>query len=138
MRMLNPASGIGKELALKLAKEQMRVVIASTNKEKLDAAVIEVKEIGATDVLAIVCDVSARDSVASLHKEVTEKFGAVDLLVCNAGVTTSGPFDQHRPEDWQWVYDVVLNGPVYCIQLFYPDMIRQQSGHIVIVGSQAG
>jgi NADP-dependent 3-hydroxy acid dehydrogenase YdfG len=132
------ASGIGKELALKLAKEQMKIVIASTNQEKLDAAAKEIKEAGAIDVLPIVCDVSVRDSVVNLHQEITKKFGTVDLLVCNAGVTTSGPFDQHRPEDWEWVYDVVLHGPVYCIQLFYPDMIKQKSGHIVIVGSQAG
>lgn len=116
----------------------MIVVIASTNADKLKLTAEEIKKAGAKEVLPIVCDVSKRDSVVNLHQEVTKKFGAADLLVCNAGVTTSGPYSEHREQDWKWVYDVVLHGTEYCIQLFYPDMVKRKSGHIVMVGSQAG
>jgi len=132
------ATGIGLALALELAKEPMKIVIASTNKENLGASAKTIKEAGAIDVLPVVCDVSDRSSVENLYKETTSKFGFVDLLVCNAGVTTSGPFVDHRPEDWNWVYDVVLHGTTYCIQFFYPDMVKHKTGHIVIIGSQAG
>jgi NAD(P)-dependent dehydrogenase (short-subunit alcohol dehydrogenase family) len=132
------ATGIGLALALELAKEPMKIVIASTNKQNLEEAAKKIREAGAIDVLQVVCDVSDRSSVENLRKEATEKFDFVDLLVCNAGVTTSGPFVDHRKEDWSWVYDVVLHGTVYCIQLFYPDMVKRKSGHIVLVGSQAG
>jgi short-subunit dehydrogenase len=132
------ATGIGKALALELAKEPMKIVLASTNKERLDATAEEVRKAGALEVLTVVCDVSNRDSVANLHKEVTKAYGGVDLLVLNAGVTTGGPFVEHRPDDWSWVYDVVLQGVVNFIQIFYPDMVKQKSGHIVFIGSQAG
>jgi 3-oxoacyl-[acyl-carrier protein] reductase len=131
-------SGIGKELAIQLARKGMKIVIASTNNEKLKSAVGDIKQTGAKDVFAVNTDVSKRDSVVNLHHEVTKVFGSADLLVCNAGVTTSGPFDQHREQDWAWVYDVVLHGTAHCIQLFYPDMVKKKSGHIVMVGSQAG
>jgi short-subunit dehydrogenase len=132
------ATGIGKALALELAKEPMKIVLASTSKERLDATAEEVRKAGAVEVLTVVCDVSNRDSVTNLHAEVKKAFGGVDLLVCNAGVTTGGPFVKHRTEDWDWVYDVVLRGVTNCIQLFYPDLVEQKSGHIVLIGSQAG
>lgn len=132
------ATGIGLALALELAKEPMNIVIASTNRENLEASAKKIKEAGLVDVLPVVCDVSDRASVENLYKEAAAKFGFVDLLVCNAGVTTSGPFVNHRPQDWSWVYDVVLHGTTYCIQFFYPDMVERKTGHIVLIGSQAG
>jgi len=62
----------------------------------------------------------------------------VHVLCANAGVTTAGPFLDHRDEDWDWVYDVVLRGVTNCVQAFYPLMARQGEGQIVITGSQAG
>jgi 3-oxoacyl-[acyl-carrier protein] reductase len=67
-----------------------------------------------------------------------DKFGRCDLLFCNAGVTTAGPYLDHRPEDWDWVYGVVLGGVSNCIQSFYPDMCKQRMGQIILTGSQAG
>jgi NAD(P)-dependent dehydrogenase (short-subunit alcohol dehydrogenase family) len=84
-------SGIGKELATQLAQKGMKVVIASTNDEKLQSAVEDIKKAGGKDVLGIRTDVSKRPQVINLHDEAVKAFGAVDLLVCNAGVTTSGP-----------------------------------------------
>ena len=131
------ATGIGLALALELAKENMKIVIASTNNERLEAAAESIRQAGG-EVLPVVCDVSDRASVENLKRKTMEKYGPVDLLCCNAGVTTAGPFVDHRAEDYDWVYGVVLNGTVYCIQVFYPDMCRRGSGHIVLTGSQAG
>ena len=123
---------------MRLAQEGMKIVIASTNKEKLEKAAEEIKSAGAHTVLPIVCDVSKRDSVANLHDEAEKALGPPDLLVCNSGVTTAGDFHDHREQDWAWVTDVVWNGVAYCIQLWYPEMIKRKHGHIVLIGSQAG
>lgn len=131
-------TGIGLALALELAKEgDAKIAIASTNKERLEEGAAEIRKAGA-QVLAVVCDVSDRAAVQDLHDKTVEAFGPVDILVCNAGVTTGGPLVNHRPEDWEWVYGVCLMGTSYCIQIFYPDMVKRKTGHIVIVGSQAG
>jgi short-subunit dehydrogenase len=132
------ATGIGKALALELANESMKIVLASTNKERLEATADEVRKAGAVDVLTVICDVSKRDSVVNLHEEVTKAYGTVDLLIANAGVTTGGSLLDHKPSDYDWVMDVVLQGTISCIQIFYPDMVKQRSGHIVLIGSQAG
>ena len=131
------ATGIGLAVALELAKEGTKVVLASTNLERLEAAANAVREAGG-EAFPVVCDVTDQTSVRSLFKTVAEKYGHADLLFCNAGVTTGGPFIEHRPSDWNWVYDVVLQGTVNCIQSFYPDMVARKSGHIILTGSQAG
>ena len=94
------ATGIGLEIALELAREDVKIVIASTNKARLEEASSEIKNAGASEVLPVVCDVSQRDSVQHLHDTVMERYGQCDLLFCNAGVTTAGPYLDHRPEDW--------------------------------------
>jgi 3-oxoacyl-[acyl-carrier protein] reductase len=101
------ATGIGLAIALELAKEDAKIVVASTNKNRLEEAAAEIKNAGASETLSVVCDVSSRDSVKILHNTVMEKYGQCDLLFCNAGVTTAGPYLEHRPEDWDWVYGIV-------------------------------
>jgi len=76
--------------------------------------------------------------VQNLFDTVEKTYGGTDLLFCNAGVTTGGPFLDHKPSDWAWVYDVVLQGTANCIQVFYPSMVARKSGHIILTGSQAG
>lgn len=131
------ATGIGRALALALARKGMNIVIASTNSERLALAADEVRKAG-TRVLTVQCDVSDRAVVRKLATRTIEEFGAVHLLCANAGVTTSGPFLEHSDEDWDWVYDVVLRGVTHCVQAFYPVMARAGEGQIMITGSQAG
>ncbi|KAH8670386.1 hypothetical protein BGZ60DRAFT_375558 [Tricladium varicosporioides] len=131
------ATGIGLAIALELTKEGTKTVLASTNLERLEAAAKTVNEAGG-QAFPIICDVIDRASVQSLFDKVKEAFGGVDLLFCNAGVTTGGPFLEHKPSDWAWVYDVVLQGTINCIQIFYPDMAKRKSGNIILTGSQAG
>ncbi|OAA57410.1 NAD(P)-binding domain protein [Niveomyces insectorum RCEF 264] len=131
-------TGIGLAIGLELAAAgDAKIVIASTNAERLEEGAAELRKAGAT-VLTVVCDVSSRSDVQALHDKAVDAFGPVDVLVCSSGVTTGGPFVEHRPEDWDWVFGVCLYGPAYCIQSFYPDMVKRQAGHIVLVGSQAG
>lgn len=132
------ATGIGKALALALAAESMRIVIASTNEARLRAAAQEIGRTTGATIRWVVCDVADREAVRRLAAEVEAEFGGTDLLCANAGVTTSGPFLDHRDADWDWVMDVVLKGVTNCIQAFYPTMAARGSGHIVVTGSQTG
>ncbi|KAF2735800.1 NAD(P)-binding protein [Polyplosphaeria fusca] len=132
-------TGIGLQLALQLAAEGANVIVSSTNQERLSAGAKQIRDASPNvKVLDILCDVSSRPSVKNLKSEITKAGLQVDILVCNAGVTTSGDYHLHRAQDWDWVYGVVLNGTHYCIQEFYPDMVQRGYGHLVINGSQAG
>lgn len=132
-------TGIGLALALQLAAEGMNIAVSSTNQERLSAGATQIRDASPNvKVLDIICDVSDRLSVKKLKQKILDAGLQVDVLVCNAGVTTSGGFHLHRDQDWDWVYGVVLNGTTYCIQEFYPDMIERGYGQIVINGSQAG
>jgi NAD(P)-dependent dehydrogenase (short-subunit alcohol dehydrogenase family) len=95
------ASGIGLALAHELVKCGAKIVVASTTQEKLDVAEKEIREAGG-EVLAVKCDVSDKASVQNLHDVVVDKFGQADVVVANAGVTTSGWFHDHREQDWDW------------------------------------
>jgi NAD(P)-dependent dehydrogenase (short-subunit alcohol dehydrogenase family) len=131
-------TGIGLAFALALAAlGDARIVVASTNLERLEAGAEKIRAAGAR-CISVVCDVSLRSDVRKLREKTVEAFGAADILVCNAGVTTSGPILEHKPEDYDWVYGVVLQGTVNCIQEFYPGMCARGSGHILVVGSQTG
>ncbi len=125
------ATGIGRALALALADEGMEIVIASTNAGRLEAAAELIRARG-VKVQTVVCDVSDREAVRAMAKEV----GPVDLLCINAGVTTTGSYLEHRDEDYDWIRKVILEGVTNCIQAFYPDMCARGSGHIMITGSQ--
>ena len=131
------ATGIGRGLALAFAAEGMNVVLASTNDERLARAVDDVRDAGGK-AISIVCDVADRSAVRALAERAVAEFGAVHLLCANAAVTTAGPFLDHRDEDWDWVYDVVLSGVTNCVQAFYPLFVRQRGGQILLTGSQAG
>jgi 3-oxoacyl-[acyl-carrier protein] reductase len=131
------ATGIGRGLALAFAREGMNIVLASTNKERLSRAEAQVRDRGAS-VISVVCDVADRAAVRGLAARCVDEYGGVHLLCANAAVTTAGPFIDHKDEDWDWIYDVVLRGVTNCVQAFYPLMARQGEGQILITGSQAG
>jgi NAD(P)-dependent dehydrogenase (short-subunit alcohol dehydrogenase family) len=131
------SAGIGRSLALALAKQGMNIVVAATNRQRLESVVDEVRKIGVRST-AILCDVSQQAQVEALAEQAFAEYGEVNLLCNNAGVTTIGPFLDHTSSDWAWVYGVVLMGVVYGIQAFYPRMVRQGGGQIMNTHSQAG
>lgn len=130
------ATGIGREIAGALLDEGARVVIASTNEERLRAAADVLKPRG--DVEYRVLDVVDADAVEQMVTELSDTIGPIDLFVANAGVTTTGPYFEHRREDWEWVLGVNLQGVVNCVQAVYPRMVERGAGQLVLTGSQVG
>ncbi len=101
------ASGIGRALAERSAREGMKVVLADVEEPALARAAAEMQASGAT-VLAVPTDVSRLADVENLARRTVETFGAVHLLCNNAGVGVGGPPWQCSEADWQWILGVNL------------------------------
>ena len=132
------ASGIGLALARRLAADGMRLVLADVEDAALATAASELSAAGA-EVLAVRTDVSVAGAVESLAAASYERFGAVHLVVNNAGVVTRGSAWEQSARDWDWVLGVDLLGVVYGVRSFVPRMIAGgEPGHIVNTASIAG
>jgi NAD(P)-dependent dehydrogenase (short-subunit alcohol dehydrogenase family) len=132
------ASGIGRGIAERSAKEGMKVVLADVNQAKLAEAESELKAIGPA-VLAVQTDVSKRSDVERLAKQTLDAFGQVHLLVNNAGVGAGGSPWEATWNDWEWVMGVNLWGVIHGVKVFTPLMLAQNTEcHVVNTSSAAG
>jgi NAD(P)-dependent dehydrogenase (short-subunit alcohol dehydrogenase family) len=131
-------SGIGKGLAVALAADGMRLVLADIDGQALSETGAELRESGA-EVLEVVTDVRAADAVEALAAATLDAFGAVHLVCNNAGVWTLGNQWETDLADWQWVVDVNLWGAVNGIRSFVPRLLgNPDGGHVVNVASIGG
>ena len=129
------ASGIGLALARGFAAEGARVVIADIEAAALDAALPFLPR----ETLAVRTDVSRIDDVEALAAATLERFGSVDIVCNNAGVSTFNLLEHQTLDDWRWVLDVNLWGVVHGVQTFVPIMRRQGTpAHVVNTASFAG
>jgi NAD(P)-dependent dehydrogenase (short-subunit alcohol dehydrogenase family) len=128
--------GLGFLLARELAREGCRVVICARDVEELDRARSALEREGAT-VLAVAADVSSRDDVAHLVDRTLETFGALDLLVLNAGVIQVGPVRTMRVEDFEDALGVMFWGVVLPTLASLPHL-RRSRGQIVTITSVGG
>ena len=132
------ASGIGRGLAERCAREGMKVVLADVEEEALGLAEKEIGAEGAS-TLAILTDVSKADDVEALAKKTLDAFGAVHLLCNNAGVGTGLSVWESTLADWQWVIGVNLWGVIHGVHTFVPIMLEQGTEcHVVNTASAAG
>lgn len=132
------ASGIGHGLATRCAREGMKVVLADIEQESLARTEASLRSQGAT-VLSVRTDVSKVADVQRLAEKTMGAFGAVHLLVNNAGVGAGTTVWESTLADWEWTLGVDLWGVIYGVKVFTPIMIAQETEcHIVNVGSIAG
>ncbi len=132
------ASGIGRALAGRLAREGMKVVLADVEQDALARVEADLRATGAT-VHAVVTDVSDGAAVEALAQATLRTFGAVHLVCNNAGVLTTGRTWEHTTDDWAWVLGVNLWGVIHGIRVFVPILLAQQTeGHIVNTASVNG
>lgn len=132
------ASGIGMSLARACAAEGMRVVLADVEGEALERAAREIAET-ASETLAVTVDVSSEAEVRRLAERTAERFGAVHLLFCNAGVGAGSLLWASTAKDWEWTLGVNLWGTVHVVNAFVPAMLsRGEEGRVVITSSDAG
>ena len=132
------ANGIGFGIAERCAQLGMKVVLAGINAENLAAAEEKLRSTGAA-LLCVRTDVSKREDVEALAQKTLDAFGAVHLLVNNAGVGAGTNVWESTWEDWEWVIDVNLWGVIYGVKVFTPIMLAQDTeAHIVNVASVTG
>src|SRR5215813_6828456 len=132
------ASGIGRGLAERCAKEGMKIVLADVEKSALAQAERELKDTGA-EVVAVRTDVSKPEDVDALARRTLGAFGAAHMLFNNAGVGAGSTVWESTLEDWQWVMGVNLWGVIHGVRTFVPLMLKQgDECHIVNTASMAG
>ena len=131
------SSGIGMATSIALAGRGVKVVLAARRTERLRDVAAQIKRAGGTAV-AIRCDVSNRKQVQAMVDKTIERFGAIDILINNAGVMANAPMSKCRMDDWDDMIDINLRGLLYCTGFVLPIMLRQKTGHIVNVSSVAG
>lgn len=129
--------GIGKAIALELAKEGAKVVVSDINQEHIDEAVKEIKKLG-SDAIGIKADVSNSSEVGNMVKKTLEQFKTIDILVNNAGIYPFKPLTEITEDDWDKVLDVNLKGIFYCTKAVIQKMINQKSGNIINIASIDG
>ncbi|MBL0388737.1 3-oxoacyl-ACP reductase FabG [Tumebacillus sp. ITR2] len=144
MRLLNKvaiitggASGIGKETARLFAQNGAKLVIADYNEETGQTALEELRALG-TEAEFVKADVSNRDDVQNLVNTAMEKFGRIDVLVNNAGITRDGWLVKMDPAQWDQVISINLTGVFTCTQLVAGIMMQQGEGVILNAASVVG
>ena len=131
------ASGIGAAVALELARNGALVAVLDVNAADAKATAGQAAALG-PDAFAVRVDTADVESVAAAAGEVTERWGGVDVLVNNAGITGSGSLSEVSPADWQRVLDVNLTGYLFCAQQFGAVMRQRGGGSVIHVSSVAG
>ncbi|MBD2080679.1 3-oxoacyl-[acyl-carrier-protein] reductase [Leptolyngbya sp. FACHB-17] len=130
--------GIGRATALALANEGASVVVNyASSSGAADEVVALITEKGGS-AIAVKADVSKADQVDALIEATMEKYGRIDVLVNNAGITRDTLLLRMKPEEWQAVIDLNLTGVFLCTRAVSKIMLKQRSGRIVNITSVAG
>ncbi len=129
--------GIGKAIALALAREGCRVAICARHRAPLEAAAAEIRRETGTEALPLVCDMSRYDDIASAIAQAVQTFGRLDILVNNAGGPPTGTFDQLDEAYWRHALDQNLLSAVRAIREALPHLRRSGSGRIINITSVA-
>ena len=135
--------GIGKAIALGLAREGVAVVVAARSETErpgapgtIHATAAEITALGGR-ALAVRCNVREEASIRAMAQQALDAFGRIDVLVNNAGVASYRPFLEATVAEWDLVMAVDLRGPFICCQAVAPAMIRQGGGSIINISSHA-
>jgi NADP-dependent 3-hydroxy acid dehydrogenase YdfG len=131
------SSGIGEATAIALANEGAKVVVIARRADKLTDLSKRIDPKG-TRVLAVVADVGVQTEAKRCIDETIAKFGAIDIMINNAGVMFLGPVEGANPDDWKRMFDVNVLGLMYCTHAVIPSMREKGSGHIVNISSVSG
>lgn len=130
--------GIGREIALELAREGVSVAVNYAGSEAKALEVVdEIKAMG-QDAFAIQADVSNSESVNEMVKETIERFGKLDILVNNAGITKDNLLMRMKESEWDDVININLKGVFLCTKAVTRQMMKQRSGRIINISSIVG
>ena len=129
--------GMGKGIAITLAKEGCDVIVTDIDQEGLEKTASEVKSIG-SQVIAIKANVTKKVDVEEMVDTVLKQFGKIDILINAAGAgTPDKPFLEKTEAEWDADINLNLRGVLYCTKAILPQMLARKSGKIVNISSCA-
>ncbi|TCN25653.1 3-oxoacyl-[acyl-carrier-protein] reductase [Mesobacillus foraminis] len=130
--------GIGREVALELAREGANVAINYAGSEAKAAEVAEEIKTMGREAIVIQADVSNPEAVDAMVKETIEVFGKLDILVNNAGITKDNLLMRMKESDWDDVININLKGVFLCTKAVTRQMMKQRCGRIINISSIVG
>ena len=133
------SAGIGHALCLELAERGFDLVLTARRQELLDELADELREKG-RKVAICTADVTHRDTMMAVPAQAAEQLGreGIDVVVANAGIIYSGPFESVTAEQSTRIIDVNVNGVINTFHAVVPQMLERRQGHLVAVSSIAG
>ena len=131
------SQGIGRAVALELARHGATVALAARNTDKLDAVKVEIEAEGGK-AESFTLDISSEEAIKAVAKQVIAQFGTVHILVNNAGVTRDGLMLRMKSADWHDVLNTNLTGAFLLTQAVLQPMMRERWGRIVNITSVVG
>jgi len=130
--------GIGREIAIQLAKEGANVAVNYSGSEaRANEVVQEIISMG-RDAFAVQCDVAKAESVSEMVKQTIDRFGSLDILVNNAGITRDNLIMRMKEDEWDDVINTNLKGVFLCTKAVTRQMMKQKSGRIINISSIVG
>lgn len=130
-------SGIGRATAILFAKEGAKIVVADINEEGANETVRLIKVNGG-EAIAVKTDVTKENDIERMVKISVQKYGKIDILFNNAGVSLIGNLIDTTEEEWDRTININLKGIFLCSKHIIPEMMKQGGGTIVNAGSEAG
>ncbi len=131
------SQGLGKAVALGLAREGAKLAICSRSESNINRAAEEIRQETGVEVLARPVDVTDYDQVRSFISETDDRFGRVDICVANAGGPPAKPFAETTVEDWRAEVDLNLMSTLYFVREVLPLMQKRKWGRVITITSSS-
>ena len=130
-------SGIGRGIALALAKEGVSITVCGRRIASLQKTIDEIHNLNGK-AIAVQADVTSSSAVERLVKETLKEYGKIDFLINNAGISIRGETHQLKIEEWDQIIQTNLRGVFLVSRQVIPHMRAHKSGHIINISSEAG
>ena len=129
--------GIGRSIALTLAKAGAKIVVASNERENNEKVAAEIREAGG-EAFTVYLDLTAPESIKEAFSTALKHYGRIDILVNNAGITKDGLAMRMKKDDWDLVVSINLTGAFLAAQQVLPGMLKERWGRIINMASVVG
>jgi NAD(P)-dependent dehydrogenase (short-subunit alcohol dehydrogenase family) len=130
--------GIGRAIALNFARDGARLVLAARTVEELEDTRARVAELG-SEAIVVPTDVTDQAQTERMAQAALERFGALDVLVCNSGIAgPTAPLWEIDPEQWRQTFAVNVEGVYLCCRAALPLMLERGAGSVIVIGSMTG
>ena len=129
--------GIGKAVALELAKEGVHLGLIARSESKLEEVALEARSMGVNASVAVT-DISDMEQVYKAISKLENELGPTDILINNAGIGKYGLFLEMEPEDWKRTFEVNVFGTYHVTHAVLPQLIKKNKGDIINISSSSG